>query len=229
MVRKNRQEDHENVERWLITYADLITLLLAFFVMMYAISKQDAEKYRSVSKHLKAIFLSHSSTVEGGGVRAQERMDENEILRGEIEKGIEELKASKGLNQISVFIDERGIVIRILDRAFFDEGRAELKENAKRTINKIAPIIKRVPNHVRIEGHTDNVPICNAEFKSNWELSVRRATEVVRYFIEKAQIPPQRLSASGYAEFRPVAPNDTPEGRALNRRIEIIILKSNGS
>lgn len=229
MRKKTRHEDHENVERWLITYADLITLLLAFFVMMYAISKQDADKYRAVSRHLKSIFVSSSSVNEGDGSGGKSALDENELLREELEREVNEVKGLQGLNQISIITDERGIVIRILDRAFFDEGKADLKENAKRTIDKLAPIIKRIPNHVRIEGHTDNVPISNQEFKSNWELSVRRATEVVRYFIEKGGIPPNRLSASGYAEFRPIASNDTAENRALNRRIEIIILKSNPS
>lgn len=215
LQRKKEKREHENIERWLITYADLITLLLAFFIMMYAVSKENEEKYASVSRHLRAIFIS------GSGI-----LDEGEILKSELVKEINELKESSGLEGISVLSDERGIVVRILDRTFFDEGKAELKENAKRTIDKIAPILKKISNHIRIEGHTDNVPISNKEFKSNWELSTRRATEVVRYFIEKAQIPPERFSASGYAEFRPIADNQTPEGRALNRRIEIIILKS---
>ncbi|MCX7856647.1 MAG: flagellar motor protein MotB [Deltaproteobacteria bacterium] len=229
MGKRKRHEDHENVERWLITYADLITLLLAFFIMMYAFSKQDAEKYKEVSRHLKTIFVSGSGIAEKGGLTGKGVLDENELLKSEIEKELEELKVMQGLNQVSVVSDERGIVIRILDRAFFDEGKAELKENAKNAIHKIAPLIKKIPNHIRVEGHTDNLPISNSEFKSNWELSVRRATEVVRYFIEKTGIPPNRFSASGYAEYKPIAGNETPVGRALNRRIEIIILKSNPS
>ena len=127
-------------------------------------------------------------------------------------------------HKISVFRDERGIVIRIMDRAFFDEGKAELKETAKSALRKIVPILEKSKNHVRIEGHTDDVPINTAEFTSNWELSTRRATEVVRYLIEKYGFLPHRISASGYAEYRPVAPNDTQQNRALNRRIEIILL-----
>jgi len=128
-------------------------------------------------------------------------------------------------HKITVLSDERGIVIRIMDRAFFDPGRAELKETAKKALMKIAPIIKAADNQIRIEGHTDNVPISTSEFKSNWELSVRRATEVVRHLIEKYDFPPERISASGYAEYRPVASNDTEQDRALNRRIEIILLR----
>jgi chemotaxis protein MotB len=115
----------------------------------------------------------------------------------------------------------------VLDKAFFDEGKAELKDGAKGALDKIVPIIKSVDNHVRIEGHTDNVPINTNEFKSNWELSVRRATEVVRYFVEKRGLPPERISATGYAEYRPIVQNDSPKNKALNRRIEIIVIKSN--
>jgi chemotaxis protein MotB len=127
---------------------------------------------------------------------------------------------------ISIFSDERGVVIRILEKALFDEGRADLKERAKDALGKIVPVVKNIDNQIRIEGHTDNVPINNHEFRSNWELSVRRATEVVSYFIEKHDFSPVRVSAVGYAEYRPVVVNDTPENRALNRRIEIIVIKS---
>jgi len=133
-------------------------------------------------------------------------------------------EANDAEHKISVFRDERGIVIRIMDRAFFDEGRAELKETAKESLRKIAPIIKKSDRHLRVEAHTDNVPINTAEFKSNWELSVRRATEVVRHLIDEYDFPPERISASGYAEYRPVAANDTAENRALNRRIELILV-----
>ncbi|MFZ2801097.1 MAG: OmpA family protein, partial [Syntrophorhabdus sp.] len=108
----------------------------------------------------------------------------------------------------------------------FDEGKAELKDGAKNALDRIVPIIKNVENHIRIEGHTDNVPISTNEFKSNWELSVRRATEVVRYFVEKKGLPPERISATGYAEYRPIANNNSPQHRAMNRRIEIIVAKT---
>ena len=136
------------------------------------------------------------------------------------------LAGGKGeAHKVSVFKDERGTVIRAMDTAFFDEGRAELKETAKEALKMIAPTLEKTKRHVRIEGHTDNVPIKNVEFKSNWELSARRATEVVRYLIEKHRFPADRISVSGYAEYRPIAANDSPRNRAVNRRIEIIILK----
>jgi len=232
MKKRKSEDERENLERWLITYADLITLLLAFFIMMYTFSKQDAHTHQEVAEHLKAIFKGESSVVKEGGATGQKEANASPGSAGtgrEIEAELEsQIAAMADANdeghKISVFRDERGIVIRIMDRAFFDEGKAELKETAKSALRKIVPILEKSKNHVRIEGHTDDVPINTAEFTSNWELSTRRATEVVRYLIEKYGFLPHRISASGYAEYRPVAPNDTQQNRALNRRIEIILL-----
>ena len=234
MKRKKRHEENENAERWLLTYADLITLLLAFFIMMYVFSKKDAQKYDEVASHLKTIFSGGTGLAAKGSVTATSPIDmpSKGASSGEIKRQLEsELMDSNrnkpGGENISVLSDERGVVIRVLDKAFFDEGKAELKDGAKGALDKIVPIIKSVDNHVRIEGHTDNVPIKTNEFKSNWELSVRRATEVVRYFVEKRGLPPERISATGYAEYRPIVQNDSPKNKALNRRIEIIVIKSN--
>ncbi|HOJ43760.1 MAG TPA: OmpA family protein [Syntrophorhabdaceae bacterium] len=233
MRRKNNHDDHENLERWLLTYADLITLLLAFFIMMYTFSKQDSERYEEVSSYLKAIFSGGSGILKKGnisGTQNLEMLTGKALTEGLKEKITDELNAIGGeselKNSIFIFTDERGVVIRIMDKAFFDEGKAEIKPGAKKALDKICYILKDIKNHIRIEGHTDNTPISNAEFKSNWELSVRRATEVVRYFIEKGAITPERISATGYAEYRPLVDNDTPENKALNRRVEIIIEKA---
>jgi chemotaxis protein MotB len=232
MPKKKHEDEHDNLERWLITYADLITLLLAFFIMMYTFSKQDAQRYEEVSRYLKAIFSGGEGLLKtsknGSGKNIVSPLPQGEAS-GQIKRELEDQVAAMAEvndaeHKISVFRDERGIVIRIMDRAFFDEGKAELKETARASLRKIAPIIKKSDRHLRVEGHTDNVPINTAEFKSNWELSVRRATEVVRHLIEEYDFPPERISASGYAEYRPVAPNDTAESRAMNRRIELILL-----
>ncbi len=236
MRRKRSDEEHENLERWLITYADLITLLLAFFIMMYVFSKKDAQKYDEVVGHLRTIFTGGASASGRGGANAGTLPFELPIRTfldpaGEVQQKLEtELKGftdnDSGMKNISVLSDERGVVIRILDRAFFDEGKADLKDGAQKALDKIIPVIAALDNQIRIEGHTDNVPISTREFRSNWELSVRRATEVVRYFVEKHSFAPRRLSAVGYAEYHPVAPNDSPGNRSLNRRIEIIVIKS---
>ena len=233
MKKRKHDAEHENAERWLLTYADLITLLLAFFIMMYVFSKRDAYKYDEVASHLKTIFSGGTGLAGKGSVTATSPIDmpSRGASSGEIKRQLEGEFVDKnrdkpGSENISVLSDERGVVIRVLDKAFFDEGKAELKDGAKNALDKIVPIIKGVENHIRIEGHTDNVPISTSEFKSNWELSVRRATEVVRYFVEKRGLPPERISATGYAEYRPIAKNTSPQNRALNRRIEIIVAKT---
>jgi len=234
-MRKNpntEDEQRDNLDRWLITYADLITLLLAFFIMMYTFSTQDARKYQEVSDRLKNIFTGGSGVLKSGSAADSKKMEGQDGSVGavDIEKELEnEVAAISGAlgqeHKVSVFRDERGIVIRTMDTALFDEGKAALKETAIVAMRKIVPTIEKSKRNLMIEGHTDNVPINTAEFKSNWELSTRRATEVVRHLIEKYDFPAQRISASGYAEFKPVADNDTPKHRALNRRIEIILLK----
>lgn len=243
MKKRRNEDEHENLERWLITYADLITLLLAFFIMMYTFSKQDAQRYQEVTQYLRAIFKGGSGVMNagGGGASAQTMINalpkqgsgaeiQREEVRRQLENEVKKLtENTEHKNKISVFQDERGIVIRIMDRAFFDEGRAELKDSAKKALQKIAPIIMNANSQIRIEGHTDDVPIKTREFRSNWELSTRRATEVVRHLIEKYDFPAQDIAASGYAEYRPVAANDTAENRALNRRIEIILVQGNRS
>lgn len=243
-MKKRKEAEQENHERWLLTYADLITLLLAFFIMMYTLSKQDAQKYQEVTEYLRAIFTGGTAILNKGGASGTgsapaaattppATLPPLEATNNEIMKQLQlEIRNLAPLGDVehnfSVFADERGIVVRVLDKAFFDEGKADLKDKAKKAIQKIIPIIKQVNRDVRIEGHTDNVPINTPEFRSNWELSVRRATEVVRYIIEKSDISPKMISAAGYAEFRPLTENSTPENRAMNRRIEIIIERPNG-
>lgn len=233
LLRKKSEEDKENLERWLLTYADLITLLLAFFVMLYVFSKQDARKYDAMTMQLKAIFSGGAGVVVEGGRTGSQTLESyaparsNEEIKNQLEDQIKSLSKTDGMkDNISIITDERGVVIRIMDKAFYDLGKADLREKARETLDKIGPVIMALPNEIRIEGHTDNVPINTSEFKSNWELSVRRATEVVRHLIEKGGISPKRISAAGYAEYRPVAANDTDSNRALNRRIEIIVVNT---
>ena len=236
-MRKKKPEEHENLERWLITYADLITLLLAFFILMYTMSKQDSKKYQEVAAHLKAIFTGSTAVLATGNVAGKVPIElsfkgatENSAdLKEQLEKELREI-GDKGsgdtMQKISLISDERGLVVRAMEKAFFDTGKADLTSRAQSALDSIAPVLTNMPNHVRVEGHTDNVPINTSEFRSNWELSVRRATEVVRYLVEQHGFQPDRISASGYAEYRPIVSNDTAENRAMNRRIEIIIVKT---
>lgn len=235
MRKKKHVEEEGGGERWLITYADLITLLLAFFILMYTMSKQDSKKYQEVAAHLKAIFTGSTAILATGNVAGKVPIElsfkggaENvAALKEQLEKELREIGdkgAADTMQKISLISDERGLVVRAMEKAFFDTGKADLTSRARSALDSITPVLLSMPNHMRVEGHTDNVPINTSEFRSNWELSVRRATEVVRYLIEQHGFPPGRISASGYAEYRPIASNDTAEDRAKNRRIEIIII-----
>lgn len=132
-------------------------------------------------------------------------------------------------NKISVWLDERGLMIRFLDTTLFDLGQADLKPEARLILDNVAQILVSMPNRIRVEGHTDDLPINTYRFPSNWELSTNRATTVVRYFIEHHGLSPEQFSAAGYGEWHPVAPNDTVEQRAQNRRVDIVILRSSVS
>jgi chemotaxis protein MotB len=146
-----------------------------------------------------------------------------EDILGKVREYVEENNLQ---NKIHASLDERGLTIRFLDTALFDLGQADLKPEARAILDNVASILRSLPNPIRVEGHTDNLPINTYRFPSNWELSTARATTVVRYLAEKHGIPPDRLSAAGYGEWRPVAPNDTPEHRAQNRRVDIVVLRT---
>jgi len=230
--RIKRNPDKENLERWLLTYADLITLLLAFFVVLYSISKVDSGKYTEVSLALQSALHGKGPTVlprdmigideELGD--AWSAIGDLRILQGLIRTKLNEIGLSAS---ITANMDQRGLVIRVSESAFFDLGSADLRPEAFHVLDLIFDFLNTIPNHIRIEGHTDNLPISNSRFPSNWELSVNRATVCVRYLIEKRDFRPERISALGYGEYRPVASNSSPEGRRNNRRVDIIVLNWN--
>ncbi len=232
MGRKKKGEgEHENLERWLLTYADLITLLLAFFIVMYSMSKVDAKKFGAMTQALQSILHGKgiavlqgqanlvSTTTPGGALK----VGDLKLLQTKITKMAKEMGLQ---DKINAGMDQRGLVIRISESAFFDPGRAELKPDAIKVLDIISGLLIQIPNHIRIEGHTDNVPISTEKFPSNWELSVNRATVCVRYLIEKHNFPPEKISALGYGEYRPIADNGTLEGRGKNRRVDIVVLSA---
>jgi len=227
MARRKRSDEHENLERWLLTYADLITLLLAFFIVMYSMSQVDAKKFGKMSKALSGVL-------KGGGV-AIKKGDEIGSAPGKgvmklghlvsIGHKIEEKFKRLGEDKlVSTELNERGLVIHIMESALFKIGSADLEPKAKMTLDIITNQLTGVSNHIRVEGHTDNIPIKTDRYPSNWELSSARATEVVRYFIENHGIEPNKISALGYGEFRPLKPNNSAEHRAQNRRVDIVVL-----
>jgi len=226
-------------ERWLITYADLITLLLIFFVVLYAMSKVDANKFRAIAESLTKALGGAGMVLDypgvtvapGVGVTGQDspsiRDTQEGLILERVQSQLEQLIKEHGLQaKLSVRSEERGVVLSIQDTALFPLASAELTPEAKEIVHRVGLILLQTTNYIRIEGHTDNLPIHNARFPSNWELSVARSCSVVQQLIRDLNFPPERLSATGYGEYRPVATNDTPEGRQQNRRVDFIILRS---
>jgi chemotaxis protein MotB len=249
--KKNRGEEYDNLDRWLVSYADFITLMFAFFVTMYAISRVDERKLGSVVESLQralgSTILWHESHKQDPGVfqnsdkpidvailplpvNKGEGTEDFEALAAEIKKNMEQMVNNNGapagidLSQLKFLLDKRGLILRFSERFFFDSGDASIRPDVAPMLHIIAESLEKIPNHIRIEGHTDSVPIHTARFPSNWELSTARATSIVHYLLTHQQFEPTRLSAAGYGEFRPIAPNTSPEGRSQNRRVDIVIL-----
>lgn len=224
----NNAETHSSKDRWLLTYADLITLLLAFFIIMYSMSHLDAKRFGRVSEALSGVLAGGANNplvadiyddLPGSGPLRIARLEA--IMRSveskAYEQGIDQKKFESELT-------ERGLVIHIMESALFQPGDAQLGAPAMAILDIVAEELKSAPNHIRVEGHSDNVPISTGKFPSNWELSSVRATEVVRYLINAHGINGERISALGYGKFRPIRPNNTIENRAKNRRVDVVVL-----
>lgn len=234
------EPEKDRSERWLLTYSDLITLLLIFFIVLYTISKYDVAKFKQIAASLSSALSGSKYVIsqspgpsiiplnQGLETVAQEGEITEEKRMEAIKKKVENLIKNQGLEaSVSVTLEERGIAIRIVDRVLFRSGSADLTPQAYQILLSIGKILKTNNTYyIRIEGHTDNVPISNEKFPSNWELSAARATNVLRLFIDKLGMNPKLLSEVGYGEFRPIADNTTEKGRSKNRRVEIVILRS---
>lgn len=232
--------------RWLLTYADVITLLLIVFTLMYAFSQVNAEKFEDTNKSLQSVFGYGRVGKGGGGLlknstksilpkarfntglskfgipndEVREMTKTKEKLSGELRS----IADSKTTDNVNLLMGERGLVISMAGQVLFDPGKADITDSMKTILDKTAPIIKDTTNAIRIEGFTDDNPISNEQFKSNWELSTARATTVLRYFIERHGIPPHRFSASGYGEYKPLYENINDVNRSLNRRVDVVLL-----
>lgn len=242
-MKKKPEAEKENNERWLLTYSDLITLLMVFFIIMYAMSNVDAEKYQRLSTSLSSAFLSEEqlqevlSKVDADSKTQTESTEASEAADDEqgntdtqdleaVAAQVNEMLEAKNLqSDVSVTIAERGVVISLKSAILFESGKADIKPDFAAILTEIGKSIKNVNNYIRIEGNTDNVPMSSEEFPSNWELSVERATQVVRLLINQSGVNPQKISAVGYGEYRPKAPNDSAENRAQNRRVDIVLLR----
>ncbi len=222
--------------RWLLTYADMITLLMAFFIMLYSMSILNLNKFRQVAISIRSGF---GGLVEGQGksilgtsgqfsVKPSPILGESVGVPWKVVKKIQRFVQEEDLGKsVRLRADERGLIISLAtDEIMFAKGSAELSPKAKEIIGAVVDALKDVPNSVRVEGHACNLPVSSAKYPSNWELSTARATNVVRYLIEVLGFPADRLSAAGYADTKPIAPNDCEANRALNRRVDIVVLNS---
>jgi len=255
---KKKQAEHVNHERWLVSYADFITLLFAFFVVLYASAQVDKRKAGRLAMAIQVAFqelgvFDTSSTkvpvkddeampfetvqvlenmprdadmkrivnpMKGNltsSAEAQSLEDAKEALEKALDPEIQK-------HEVTMSLRRDGLVVSLKEMGFFDSGSATIRPDSMGAIARLAQVLKLRPENLRIEGHTDNVPIHTSRFASNWELSTARATELIRLLITDYELPASHLSAAGYAEFHPVASDDTPEGRAQNRRLDVVIL-----
>ncbi len=240
---RSQEEPKQGLAEWMGTYGDMVTLLLTFFVMLFAMSTVNEQKFEQIVNSIQGSLgiemqgksINDDTLVADGIDTALELNEMIENMKPK-EKNAEDMQEL--FIQIQTYIEEHnlgdsveisqeepGLLIRFKENVLFDSGKADLKSGAKNILDDMSEILKAFDKHIRVEGHTDNVPIHNRQFPSNWELSAQRAANVVRYFIEGNEIDPTRLSLSGYGEYHPVADNSTLEGRQKNRRVDVVILK----
>ncbi|MCM3053344.1 MULTISPECIES: flagellar motor protein MotB [Bacillaceae] len=244
--RKKEKGEHEFNETWLLPYSDLMTLLLALFIVLFASSAVDAQKFQSMSKVFSEIFTGGTGIVDYESIEQKNGEELADETKEKLEKEKEQTQVpvdeqttlsatqervnqyilEKGLTgQLKTSLTSEGLLVTINDSVLFDSGSADVREEDIAVAKEISDLLVTDPPHnVIISGHTDNVPIQNSNFSSNWELSVMRAVNFMKIILENDQLDPRMFSAKGFGEFQPIASNDTEEGKAKNRRVEVLIL-----
>ena len=254
MSRRAKKHAHANHERWLVSYADFITLLFAFFVVLYASSQVDNKKVAQVSAAIQGAFqdlgvfsgnapgpilrqesappsaqsvpeklpdLTQIASTLHGTVSGSGYGPDVNRLKHDLEDALgEQIKK----HEIEMRVTPEGLIVSLREVGFFNSGDAILLSDGQSTLTRIAHVLNEKGFQIRVEGHTDNKPIHTGQFKSNWELSTARATEVVSLLVEHHGFDPRLISAAGYSEYRPIASNDTEEGRKTNRRVDLVIV-----
>ncbi|MGQ9633817.1 MAG: flagellar motor protein MotB [Bryobacteraceae bacterium] len=255
MARKKGAPDHDNHERWMVSYADFITLLFAFFVVMFASSNRDKARAQAVSESVRQALenghlMPKIAAVLGGtvhdkgqgnamrrgpGGHSEKRVNQAPVeaaqaqeLAASMEYLAKQLEAEVREGKVKLSLEPRGLVVSLVQAAYFPSGEDRIYPETYPSIEKVASIIRKLPNQVRIEGHTDSVPIHNSRFRSNWELSAARSIRMLELLAGRFGVPRERLAIAGYADNIPVGPNDTDEGRAKNRRVDLVILSEEG-
>lgn len=234
-------------QEWLTTYSDMVTLILTFFVLLYSYSIVDTKKFQAIAQSLSQALNGGNQTIfqlndspgsvpivgeEGPAETEQQDQPQDPQQGGNNADAYQQM-----YNTVTNFVDEnslggsvtiredsRGVIIEFNDKILFDTGKAEIKEDGIPVLMKTTELIRKLPNSIVIEGHTDNMPIHNSDFSSNWELSSARALNVMYYFTNNRGLDPQRFSIAAFGEYSPIADNSTPEGRAQNRRVNILIV-----
>jgi chemotaxis protein MotB len=257
MSRRRKEPEHVNNERWLVSYADFITLLFAFFVVMYASSQVDKRKVGRLALSIQVAFqelgvfdtsstlipLSDSEAIPFSKIQIVENTERTSDMTRFVQpmKGMLAPSPSRPMKDIQAELEKalapeikghivelkarrEGLIVSLREVGFYVSGSSAIRPSAKDAIDRLTAVLEKRTESLRVEGHTDNVPIHNLRFASNWELSTARASDLISVFIARYGFDPRRLSAAGYAEFHPVASNDTAEGRARNRRVDIVIL-----
>ncbi|MGC5325916.1 flagellar motor protein MotB [Brevibacillus sp. SYSU BS000544] len=256
MAKKKKHAHHEEHidETWLIPYADLLTLLLALFIVLFASSQVDAKKFEQLSESLSMAFNGGISFFENPQPvktpevvpqttlpeKEQDKKDETQREKEQREKFQKEtenlqklqqsidayIKENKLTDKLQTKLTDMGLMITILDNALFASGRADVRPDARKLAQEISGMLEKYPRQVIVSGHTDNVPIHTSEFPSNWDLSSKRALNFMKILLENSTLDPRKFSATGYGEYHPIASNGSAEGRAKNRRVEVSILRN---
>ncbi|CUH96280.1 hypothetical protein P22_2370 [Propionispora sp. 2/2-37] len=245
--KKHHAQQHEEHmdETWLIPYADLLTLLLAVFIVLFASSQIDQKKFEQISKSMSVAFGSGSPAIfdsmrvdpqSSDDPSAADSLAKSAQEQAYVEESAQLMRTKQILdkyiqdngltNELQTILTDEGLLIRIKDNALFPSGSADLLPDSRRTGGEIAKMLLPLSQKIIVSGHTDNVPINTGAFPSNWDLSTKRAVNFVKFLLSQEKIDPGRFSATGHGEFRPVASNDTEEGRAQNRRVEVLIARN---
>jgi len=257
MRRRMRKKENSGAPKWMVTYSDMVTLVLVFFILLFSMSQIDLHKFESITQSFqsRAVLDFLPSTVPaddefpsnngtgGSGVIADDEKEEPNLedlmeyledwekkaeVNNRLYTDVQDFLHTEELGDvISATQTDEGVILVLQDNILFDPGKAEILDSGRDFLNKVAHLINDITNIVRVEGHTDNRPMSSYRYPSNWELSGARAGSVVRYLIEEHGIDEERFLIAGYGETRPVAPNDTAENQSKNRRVEIVILNAN--